>query len=470
MPFSVAATAALVAVALACVARAEDAAPFSPGSGKFTLVAGPKTCPMYLLVAKWHMDTSSTTGTEYSSTFESVLRPLDICTGGIMTANSNEGGPGAASDDIDEGLRIISEIRQTDKGRTGRGQHVNFATHANVHANAACDAAASEETMALFLDTSVIREMDPARLDAQLNVGMLQEMLASDTKQMLLYGDVALSPDELRGCIFVDGSSPTAMPDLTSQILFPGSSTDSPAPPLGKIVAVLADATHLAQGTENGKHLEHTSRSGDDFKTAGNSSIGAERTKNGNIPAEKELENFIMQCFPASATVKLEEGSTKAMSNLAIGDRVYVGNNQFSPVFMFSHKISFVQAVFVTLSTTNHSVSLSQGHYIYANGNMVAASEVQEGDMLHIGDLTTGEKVIKKSYERKSGLYNPQTVTGSIAVNGIITSCYTSAFEPRAAHGALAPLRALFQSTGLWVRAFENTSSFLARMAPKGSL
>ena len=97
-------------------------------------------------------------------------------------------------------------------------------------------------------------------------------------------------------------------------------------------------------------------------------------------PGELAPENLPVinhVCWPAHARVELESGRRVPMHTLALGDNVRVGPTSFSPVFMFTHRVADVVAEFVTLSTdVGTSVTLTPGHYIYANGQMVAARQV----------------------------------------------------------------------------------------------
>lgn len=173
-------------------------------------------------------------------------------------------------------------------------------------------------------------------------------------------------------------------------------------------------------------------------------------------------------CFPGDATVELEDGSMVPMAELSIGDSVKVGLNQFSKVFMFTHKMSDVVHKFVTLETSSGaSLALTKGHYIYADGALVAAGDVQIGSQVRLGSGAT-DTVVAVGSKISSGLYNPQTVNGDVVVNGIVSSTYTTAVEPSFAHAILAPFR-FMNSLGLHLTALESGSQRLADAAPSGA-
>jgi Hint module len=160
-------------------------------------------------------------------------------------------------------------------------------------------------------------------------------------------------------------------------------------------------------------------------------------------------------CFPASATVELSTGETKRMDELNVDDRVRVGASEFSPVFMFTHKLNEVVNTFIQLHTASgHSVSATPGHYLYINGDLAPASSIKVGDMMTTAD---GEatRVVQVSRVLGSGLFNPQTVHGDIVVDGIMSSTYTTAVAPSIAHKVLAPFCAAYAAVGFSTTLFE---------------
>lgn len=168
----------------------------------------------------------------------------------------------------------------------------------------------------------------------------------------------------------------------------------------------------------------------------------AATTAGGATTAASDDDNNV--CFPASAIVELSSGAFLPMSSLSIGDvvRVGPGPNDFSPVFMFTHKLAGTTNRFVTLKTADgHAITLTPSHFIYSNDALIPASAVAPGATLSLasGHVST---VTSVSESTAAGLYNPQTAHGDIVVNGIIASTYTTAITPTFAHAALAPFRA----------------------------
>ena len=120
-----------------------------------------------------------------------------------------------------------------------------------------------------------------------------------------------------------------------------------------------------------------------------------------------------------------------------------VGANEHSEVFMFSHKYTDAQATFIQLQTAVGAIQLTEGHYLYVNGQVVQAHTVKIGDLLETAEgkpaAVTGISTI-----RATGLYNPHTMQGDIIVNGFRTTTYTEAINPTLAHAMLAPIRVMY--------------------------
>lgn len=176
---------------------------------------------------------------------------------------------------------------------------------------------------------------------------------------------------------------------------------------------------------------------------------------------------FYAGSFPSDATVELQDGSVVSMSSVAIGDVVKVGPNRYSKVFMFTHKSAVTTNHFLTLRTASGaSLALTAGHYIYADGSLVAASSVKIGYSVTLGNGAM-DTVVSIGSMTGTGLYNPQTINGDIVVNGIVSSTYTTAVEPTFAHAILTPLRLLTKG-GLHFTGLESGGGVLSGIAPRG--
>lgn len=144
------------------------------------------------------------------------------------------------------------------------------------------------------------------------------------------------------------------------------------------------------------------------------------------------------------------------MKDLRIGDRLRLADASYGSVFMFSHRVRVGMFPFVTLHTTNASISVSHLHYLFSDKGLIVAGSVRVGDYLERSDGYV--RVVAREDGFLEGLFNPHTETGEMVVDGFRVSCYTRHVEPRVAQALLAPLRAGFLLLGFDVSfgAFEN--------------
>lgn len=175
-----------------------------------------------------------------------------------------------------------------------------------------------------------------------------------------------------------------------------------------------------------------------------NSFQAAETAMSKAMPSTLKKSSSSSTCFPASASAKMADGTTKLFSALQVGDSILTGKSQFSEVHMFSHHYPEAVNPFVQLTTAaGHELRLTAGHFLYVNGSLVKAGSVRVGDALE--DAAGAPVVVVKTATVKdTGLYNPHTMDGDVVVNGIRTSTYTDAIHPTMAHALLAPIRALY--------------------------
>lgn len=149
------------------------------------------------------------------------------------------------------------------------------------------------------------------------------------------------------------------------------------------------------------------------------------------------------KCFPLSASVRTANGNVVKMADLRAGRSIHISENgDASAVFLFSHRATDGVHEFVRLVTrSGHTITLSHGHFLYANGRLSAASAVRVGDVLRTVDGPS--RVIGLSVVRERGLVAPHTLHGDIVVDGVVASSYTTAVHPRLAQIMLAPVRAV---------------------------
>lgn len=169
-------------------------------------------------------------------------------------------------------------------------------------------------------------------------------------------------------------------------------------------------------------------------------------------------------CFHGTGVVELIDGSWKSLADLSVGDSVKVGVDEFSEVFMFTHRNPESHATFLNILTASgHQLKVTAGHYVYVNGDLAPADRIRKGDRMTLASGVSSA-VLSVTQSLEHGIYNPQTLQGDIVVNGVKASTYTVSFLPHHAHTMLAPLRYLFDCFGVSFSFMENgTPSSLMR-------
>ncbi|KAA8493802.1 Desert hedgehog protein B [Porphyridium purpureum] len=151
-------------------------------------------------------------------------------------------------------------------------------------------------------------------------------------------------------------------------------------------------------------------------------------------------------CFAAGSAILLADGREQLVEDLAVGDRVWNAQDH-SPdnrLFAWGHRSAHERATFVNISfaagSEYRSLLVSPGHYIVVNGALTLASDVKQGDHLRTVDGNEAA-VISIKNTVLHGLYNPHVHSGSLIVEGVQVSCYTSAVRPTVGHALLLAQR-----------------------------
>ena len=156
-------------------------------------------------------------------------------------------------------------------------------------------------------------------------------------------------------------------------------------------------------------------------------------------------------CFPNNVYVTLKNNKARRlMKDVVIGDLIQTGPETWSEVYGFTHADTTSFNTFLTIETVKSSITLTPGHYLYVNGNLKLARDVEIGDCLNKTD-----KVIRIRTTILQGLINPHTMDGKIMVNGIEASNYTDFLAAAVAHKLMFPWRLAYQ-VGKTVTAFKD--------------
>lgn len=127
------------------------------------------------------------------------------------------------------------------------------------------------------------------------------------------------------------------------------------------------------------------------------------------------------------------------MSELELGDEVHVGNDEYDRMYAFGHrnletKMTFLQ---IHVEGMGKPLELTTGHLIYiANRKApVPASMLEIGDQVLLADGVKNDEgrakasVVRIEQIERRGVFTPLTMSGQLAVNGILASSYIS-FQP----------------------------------------
>ena len=135
-------------------------------------------------------------------------------------------------------------------------------------------------------------------------------------------------------------------------------------------------------------------------------------------------------CFAGSEVVTLENGSSKAIAEVQIGDRILSadvqGKTSFSDVVYVPHSANAIEATFVLLTTeTGRNVKMTTNHILPA-GQCESAMSVRRADAVSVGDCVMTvdgiEKVMDMVTMQGKGIYTVVTNKEYIVVNGIVAT------------------------------------------------
>ncbi|XP_078057124.1 sonic hedgehog protein-like [Mustelus asterias] len=184
--------------------------------------------------------------------------------------------------------------------------------------------------------------------------------------------------------------------------------------------------------------------------------------------ADNSLATKTGGCFPSKAMVTLENGQTRAVSQLNPGDRVLTvdaaGKVVPSQVLLFLDKEEELRISFTVLETEDpqQRLELTAAHLVFVSDNNtdkmenfrpMFASRMRTGQFILVREVGSGRlrsSKIKAIYaEEDIGAYAPLTSHGTLLVNNVLASCYAVIEKHHWAHLAFAPLRLFHSLTSL---------------------
>uniref|UniRef100_A0A914C738 Uncharacterized protein n=1 Tax=Acrobeloides nanus TaxID=290746 RepID=A0A914C738_9BILA len=156
-------------------------------------------------------------------------------------------------------------------------------------------------------------------------------------------------------------------------------------------------------------------------------------------------------CFSGDTEVIMNDGETKRMDELKVGDWIMSVDNSnklvYSRVKSWIHKLPQQQADFLKLTLSDETtLKITPQHLIYKtdciavgqrvkrsefNKTAIASDELRVGDCLYTSVQHSGQFIQNRieniEIVKETGVYAPLTTTGNIVVNDVLASCYSVA-------------------------------------------
>lgn len=195
-------------------------------------------------------------------------------------------------------------------------------------------------------------------------------------------------------------------------------------------------------------------------------------------PLDSINERKTASCFERSSIVQTRNGP-RPMSALRIQDEVLSYNSdegilEYSPVITFLDRDPTRKELFIKIKTEfGEQLILTRYHLVYRQEyderpSVTYAARILPGDKIlvlpNVENVTSPTefadsseyakaplgklrptKVLAVHYVRSRGVYAPLTTTGTIVVNGVVSSCYALVNDHQLAHRAFAPIRLLYK-------------------------
>lgn len=175
---------------------------------------------------------------------------------------------------------------------------------------------------------------------------------------------------------------------------------------------------------------------------------GGSRTKKSGGKSRRNRSFTTEVCFPGTAIVKTLKKGYIPICELQIGESVRVQGG-WSQVYLFSHREPSGNAEYLAINAPPRKITMTASHHILTRRGQIAARSVLPGDFVFDASGSPLRVTSVRKNEAVRGLFSPQTLQGTIVVDGIIASTFTESVQANCAHGLLAPVRAFYFFFGL---------------------
>lgn len=181
----------------------------------------------------------------------------------------------------------------------------------------------------------------------------------------------------------------------------------------------------------------------------------AETPSGGNATKKIEIKGGKSSggCYPGSAIIYDSNSRARRIESLQVGDEVLVITSdgiQSDTVITFIHRQPEIVEEFFKIVTTKEKILLiTADHLLFVEvmgqATAIPARDVQIGDKVYVRGSHGSEKDSVRSistvYEK--GAYAPVTLSGTILVNDVHTSCYFDVLSHEWSHQAMGIARTL---------------------------
>lgn len=172
------------------------------------------------------------------------------------------------------------------------------------------------------------------------------------------------------------------------------------------------------------------------------------------------------QCFSMTDTVKSINGNDIAIKDLKVGDRVLAIDFQdriaSTEIISFIHyENESITFFYIFTTETGHQISLTSDHLIFVgNGTYVQARyidpDIHSLYILGSNGQLQSTRIRSIDVQLKQGYATPITQHGTLIVNSVSSSCYSSIYHHKLGHMAMAPLRWFHQAKQIFGLVNEN--------------
>ncbi|CAF1424414.1 unnamed protein product [Rotaria sp. Silwood1] len=163
-------------------------------------------------------------------------------------------------------------------------------------------------------------------------------------------------------------------------------------------------------------------------------------------------------CFSADSSVILNNGQLKQIDLLKTGDQILTINHNkivsTDMIFMLDKETSKQAKFYTFITDSGHKISLTSVHLIpilSSNSKLdyIPAKQVKLGDQFYvnINGKVNYSPVQNITIEYKKGYFAPLTMTGTLLVNDVYSSCYALAKSHKWSHLFMTPFRWYYKLT-----------------------